>query len=133
MPELGNIPLNTPITLVAVSEARNLLLYEDASNGVVLDMNKSVYRSSFAADGTFPTITDTGIANGSAYYQFELEMSVPATVPSAFTGPTGWTWVDGHGLPDPADLVGGETVYISVRLDCASGVRSYLASVWRVA
>ena len=131
MPQLGNIPLNEPITFVAVSEWRNLLPYVTASSGVTLDPSTAVYRSALNADGTFPTITDSGIPTTAAYYQFELELSVPSTVPSTITGPSGWTWLDGHGLPDPADLSGGETIYISARLDCTA--RTFLASVWRVA
>lgn len=107
---------------------RNLL---DYTSGTTLAPETAVYRSSLNADGTFPTITDTAIPTAAAYYQFELELAVPSTVPSTITGPSGWTWLDGHGLPDPADLSGGETICISVRLDCTS--RTFLASVWRVA
>ena len=59
-------------------------------------------------------------------------MTVPAQLPATLDSDADWLWVDGQGLPDTADLVGGETVYISVRLDCASDARSFLASVWRV-
>ena len=107
---------------------RNLL---DYTSGTTLDPDTAVYRANLASDGTFPTITDTAIPTAAAYYQFELELTVPSTVPSTITGPSGWTWLDGHGLPDPADLSGGETIYISVRLDCTA--RTFLASVWRVA
>lgn len=107
---------------------RNLL---DYTSGTTLAPGTAIYRSAFAADGTFPTITATAIPTAAAYYQFELELTVPSTVPSTITGPSGWTWIDGHGLPDPADLVGGETICISVRLDCTA--RTFLASVWRVA
>ena len=107
---------------------RNLL---DYTSGTTLDLGTAVYRANLANDGTFPTITDSGIPTATAYYQFELELTVPSTVPSTITGPSGWTWIDGHGLPDPADLSGGETICISVRLDCTA--RTFLASVWRVA
>ena len=107
---------------------RNLLVYASTTT---LAPETAVYRSSLNADGTFPAITDTGIPTAAAYYQFELELTVPSTVPSTITGPSGWTWLDGHGLPDPADLSGGETIYVSVRLDCTA--RTFLASVWRVA
>lgn len=107
---------------------RNLL---DYTTGTTLALGTAVYRANLANDGTFPTIADSGIPTAAAYYQFELEMSVPSTVPSTITGPSGWVWLDGHGLPDPADLTGGETICISVRLDCTA--RTFLASVWRVA
>lgn len=107
---------------------RNLL---DYTSGTTLAPETAVYRDSLNADGTFPTVDATGITTAAAYYQFELELAVPSTVPSTITGPTGWTWIDGHGLPDPADLSGGETICISVRLDCTA--RTFLASVWRVA
>jgi hypothetical protein len=107
---------------------RNLLAYASTTT---LAPETAVYRSSLNSDGTFPTITDTGIPTTAAYYQFELELTVPSTAPSTITGPSGWVWLDGHGLPDPADLSGGETIYISVRLDCTA--RTFLASVWRVA
>lgn len=107
---------------------RNLLAYASTTT---LALGTAVYRSALNADGTFPTITDTAIPTASAYYQFELELAVPSTVPSTITGPSGWVWLDGHGLPDPADLAGGETICISVRLDCTA--RTFLASVWRVA
>ena len=110
------------------ADKRNLL---DYTSGTTLALGTAAYRSSLNADGTFPTITDSGIHTAAAYYQFELELTVPSTVPSTITGPTGWTWLDGHGLPDPADLVGGETIFISVRFDCTA--RTFLASVWRVA
>jgi hypothetical protein len=106
----------------------NLLTY---TSGTTLNPATAVYRSALNNDGTFPTITDTGIPAVAAYYQFELELAVPSAVPSTITGPTGWTWLDGHGLPDPADLSGSETICISVRLDCTA--RTFLASVWRVA
>jgi len=148
--ELGNTPLNTNIvntgdlanlaldsTLQRVAAALEtdsryiVLPYVTASSGITLALNTAVYRSALNADGTFPTITATGIPTAAAYYQFELELAVPSTVPSTITGPSGWTWLDGHGLPDPADLSGGETICISVRLDCTA--RTFLASVWRVA
>ena len=111
-----------------IAENTNYLAYASTTT---LAPETAVYRSALNADGTFPTITDSGIPTAAAYYQFELELTVPSTVPSTITGPTGWTWLDGHGLPDPADLLGGETIYISVRLDCTA--RTFLASVWRVA
>ena len=107
---------------------RNLL---DYTSGTTLALGTAVYRSSLNADGTFPTVDATAIQTAAAYYQFELELAVPSTVPSTITGPSGWGWLDGHGLPDPADLSGGETIFISVRLDCTA--RTFLASVWRVA
>lgn len=174
MPQLGNIPLHEPITFVAISEWRNLLPYATSSSGVTLAPETAVYRSALASDGTFPTITDTGIPKAvAAYFQFELELDVPDTVPATIYGPTmggtafdstasyevgdyvvydnveyacvtahsgewdashfkqAWVFLDGHGLPDPADLLGGETICISVRLDCTA--RTFLASVWRVA
>ena len=106
----------------------NLLPY---TSGTTLALDTSVYKSALNNDGTFPSIVDTAIETANAYYQFELELTVPSTVPSTITGPSGWTWIDGHGLPDPADLSGGETICISVRLDCTA--RTFLASVWRVA
>ena len=113
---------------VATTDQRNIL---DYTSGTTLALGTAVYRANLASDGTFPTITDTAITSQSAYFQFELELTVPSTVPSTFTGPTGWIWLDGHGLPDPEDLSGGETVCISVRLDCTA--RTFLASVWMVA
>ena len=111
---------------------RNMLDYESGgSTEIALSAQTAVYRGVLGTDGSFPYIEDSGIPTASAYYQFELELSVPSTVPSTITGPTGWTWLDGHGLPDPADLSGGETICISVRLDCTA--RTFLASVWRVA
>lgn len=107
---------------------RNLL---DYTTGTTLALGTAVYRSSLNEDGTFPEIIDSAIPTTSAYYMFELEMAVPSTVPSTITGPTGWTWLDGHGLPDPADLSGGETIYVACRLDCAT--RAVTANVWRVA
>lgn len=107
---------------------RNLL---DYATGTTLSPSTAVYRAALNADGTFPTVDAAAIPTAAAYYQFELELTVPSTVPSTITGPSGWTWIDGHGLPDPADLSGGETIYISVRLDCTA--RTFLASVWRVA
>jgi len=111
--------------------ARNLLPYATSASGVDLAPQIAVYRAALNEDGTFPAITDTGIPTAEAYYCFELELAVPPTVPSTITGPSGWTWLDGHGLPDPADLSGGETICVSVRLDCTK--RTFLASVWRVA
>ena len=113
---------------VSAMEEKNLLPYASTTT---LSPGVSVYRSSLNADGTFPTVDATAIPTTAAYYQFELELTVPSTVPATITGPSGWTWLDGHGLPDPADLVGGETICISVRLDCTA--RTFLASVWRVA
>lgn len=114
------------------TDARYIVLpYVTASSGITLALNTGVYKAALASDGTFPSIDAQNIAEMPAYYQFELELTVPSTVPSTITGPTGWTWLDGHGLPDPADLSGGETIYVSVRLDCSA--RTFLASVWRVA
>lgn len=148
--ELGNTPLNTNVvntgdlanlaldsTLQRVAaaletDARYIVLpYATAGDGIALALPTAVYRADLNADGTFPTITDTGIPTAAAYYQFELELTVPGTVPASITGPSGWGWLNDHGLPDPADLSGGETIYISVRLDCTA--RTFLASVWRVA
>ena len=117
---------------VLLDADRNLLPRADVtSSTVTLAPQTAVYRAALNADGSFPTVDATAIPTASAYYQFELELTVPSTVPSTITGPSGWTWIDGHGLPDPADLSGGETIYISVRLDCTA--RTFLASVWRVA
>lgn len=114
------------------ADSRYIVLpYVTASSGITLALNTGVYKAALASDGTFPSIDDQNIAEMSAYYQFELELTVPSTVPSTITGPSGWTFLDGHGLPDPADLSGGETICISVRLDCTA--RTFLASVWRVA
>ena len=151
--ELGNTPLNTSVvntgdlsglaldtTLQRVATALEtqvlderyvFLPYVTETSGVTLLPSKAVYKADVASDGTFPTITDSGIPTAAAYYQFELELTVSSTVPSTITGPSGWTWIGGYGLPDPADLSGGETIYISVRLDCTA--RTFLASVWRVA
>lgn len=107
---------------------RNLLAYASTTT---IAPQTAVYRAALNADGTFPTVDATAIPTAAAYYCFELELTVPSTVPSAITGPSGWTWLDGHGLPDPADLSGGETICVSVRLDCTA--RTFLASVWRVA
>jgi len=153
--------------------ARNLLPYAISVDDVILAPQIAVYRAALNSDGTFPTITDTGIPTEAAYYQFELELTVPSTVPATIYGPTmggtafdstasyavgnyvvydnveyacvaahsgpwdashfkqAWVFLDGHGLPDPADLSGGETICVSVRLDCTA--RTFLASVWRVA
>jgi hypothetical protein len=113
-----------------IAENTNYLPYASTTT---LAPETAVYRSALNADGTFPTITDTAIPTSAAYYQFELELTVPSTVPSSITGPSGWTWLDGHGLPDPADLIGGEVIYISCRMDCGSSGNPVLASVWRVA
>jgi len=119
------------LALKADAGAQNLLPYADASSGVALSHTTSVYRSAFASDGTFPTIIDTGIPTASAYFQFELELTVPSTVPSTITGPSGWTWMDGGSLPDPSDLSGGETLYIACRLDCTA--RTIKANCYEVA
>lgn len=156
------------------ADSRYIVLpYVTASSGITLALNTASYRASIASDGTFPAIDAQNIATAAAYYQFEIELTVPSTVPSTIYGPTmggaafdstasyaagdyvvydnveyacvtahtgawdashfkqAWVFLDGHGLPDPADLLGGETIYISVRLDCT--VRTFLASVWRVA
>ena len=114
------------------ADSRYIVLpYVTASSGITLALNTGVYKAALASDGTFPSIDAQNIAEMPAYYQFELELTVPSTVPSTITGPSGWTWLDGHGLPDPADLSGGETICISVRLDCTA--RTFIASVWRVA
>ena len=126
--EFGDCTLTTQVTQPG---DLNLLPYATASSGVDLAPGTAVYRANLASDGTFPTVDATAIPTAAAYYQFELELDVPSTVPSTITGPSGWTWLDGHGLPDPADLSGGETICISVRLDCTA--RTFLASVWRVA
>lgn len=107
---------------------RNLL---DYTTGTTLSPSTAVYRAALNADGTFPTITDTAIPTAAAYYQFELELSVPSTVPAAITGPTGWDWLDGGELPDPSVLSGGETIFVACRMDCAT--RTVTANVWRVA
>lgn len=153
--------------------ARNLLPYAISVDDVILAPQIAVYRAALNADGSFPTIVDSGIPTAASYYCFELEMSVPSTVPATIYGPTmggtafdstasyavgnyvvydnveyacvaahsgpwdashfkqAWVFLDGHGLPDPADLLGGETICVSVRLDCTK--RTFLASVWRVA
>jgi len=148
--ELGNTPLNTNVvntgdlanlaldsTLQRVAAALEtdsryiVLPYVTASSGITLALNTAVYRSALNSDGTFPSVDGQNIPTAAAYYQFEIELTVPSTVPSTITGPSGWVWLDGHGLPDPADLSGGETICISVRLDCTA--RTFLASVWRVA
>lgn len=112
---------------VAPSE-RNLL---DYTTGTTLAPQTAVYRAALNADGTFPTITDTAIPTASAYYCFELELSVPSTVPSTITGPSGWDWLDGGEPPDPSVLSGGETIFVACRMDCAT--RAVTANVWRVA
>lgn len=156
------------------ADSRYIVLpYVTASSGITLAINTGVYKAALASDGTFPSINAQNIAEMSAYYQFELELTVPSTAPATIYGPTmggtafdstasyavgdyvvydnveyvcvtahtgawdashfkqAWVWLDGHGLPDPADLSGGETICISVRLDCTA--RTFLASVWRVA
>lgn len=162
--------ITTPDRLVEINERNNYLAYASTTT---LAPETAVYRANLANDGTFPTITATGIPSVSSYYQFELELTVPSPVPGTIYGPTmdgsafdstasyavgdyvvydnveyacvtahsgpwdashfrqAWVWLDGHGLPDPADLSGGETIYISVRLDCTA--RTFIASVWRVA
>ncbi len=116
------------------ADSRYIVLpYVTASSGITLALNTAVYKAAFAADGTFPSIDAQNIAEMAAYYQFEMEIAVPATVPSTFTGPSGWTFLDGQGLPDPADLTGGEVIYISCRMDCGTSGKPVLASVWRVA
>lgn len=107
--------------------------YAAASGGIALAPGTAVYRAALGADGAFPAVSDTAIPVASAYYAFEIELAIPATVPASITPPTGWTWLEDGELPAPSDLSGGETVYIAVRLDCASGVRAYTANVWRVA
>ena len=107
--------------------------YAAASGGIALAPGTAVYRAALGADGAFPAVSDAAIPAASAYYAFEVELAIPATVPASITGPTGWTWLEDGELPAPSDLSGGETVYIAVRLDCASGVRAYTANVWRVA
>jgi hypothetical protein len=109
------------------SAERNLLAYAATTT---LDPATAVYRSALNNDGTFPTITDSGIPTASAYFAFELELTVPSTVPSTITGPTGWTWMDGGNLPDPSDLSGGETIYIACRLDCTA--RTIVANCYDV-
>lgn len=116
------------------ADSRYIVLpYVTASSGITLALNTGVYKAALASDGTFPSIDAQNIAEMPAYYQFELELTVPSTVPSTITGPSGWTFLDGHGLPDPADLSGGETICISCRMDCGATGKPVLASVWRVA
>ena len=112
----------------SIRQNTNYLAYASTTT---LAPETAVYRSALNSDGTFPTITDTGIPTAAAYYQCELELTVPSTVPSTITGPTGWTWMDGGELPDPSDLSGGETIYIACRLDCTA--RTIKASCYEVA
>ena len=102
-------------------------------NSFALDPNTSVYRveaSISSGTATIPTPTATNIPNGSNYYCFEMEVSVGAGA-TTLVGPTGWTWLEDGGLPE-SDFA-DKTLYIAVRLDCNSGVRTFLANVWRVA
>ena len=116
------------------ADSRYIVLpYVTASSGITLALNTAVYKAALASDGTFPSIDGQNIPTAAAYYQFELELTVPSTVPSSLTGPSGWTFLDGHGLPDPADLTGGEVIYISCRMDCGATGKPVLASVWGVA
>lgn len=131
---LGNTTLDTQIV---VTDDRNIIPYETGlTSSIALSPATTVYRVAPALSETtltIPTPTMGNIPAGNQYFCFELEVTIPATPPATLNGPTGWVWVDRHQLPDPAKLVGGETIYIACRLDCAAGARSVLASVWRVA
>lgn len=113
---------------VSAMGEKNLRLYASTTT---LSPGVSVYRATLGSDGTFPSIDATAIPSASAYYCFELELTVPSTVPAAITGPSGWDWLDGGEPPDPSVLTGGETIFVACRLDCAT--RAVTANVWRVA
>lgn len=128
----GSDPV-TPSSIGAAADAdRNLLPRADVqSAAVILAPQTAVYRAALAADGTFPPVDETAITTASAYYCFEMELTVPSTVPASITGPTGWNWLDGGKPPDPSVLTGGETIFVACRLDCVT--RAVTANVWRVA
>lgn len=117
---------------VLLDADRNFLPRADEpSLTVTLAPQTAVYRTAMGSDGSFPTVDATAIPTASAYYCFELELTVPSTVPAAITGPSGWDWLDGGEPPDPSVLSGGETIFVACRMDCAT--RAVTANVWRVA
>ena len=102
------------------------------NNSFALSQDIGIYRVSASVSSgvaTIPTPSATAIDNSNSYFCFEMEVSVGSTATS-LVGPTGWTWVADGELPT-SDFA-NKTLYIAVRLDCAQGVRTFLANVWQV-
>ena len=103
-------------------------------NNIYLYYGYSVYRATLSSDTTGYRLArpqSAGIPTDDFYYDYEIEVSVPANATS-LSGPTSdWTWMEGGELPtDPSDFA-GKTIYIACRFDCDA--RTTLANVWRIA
>jgi len=119
---------------VMTQKRHNLLPYASptvTSGAFALAPETAVYRVAAALSGTaatIPTPDATGILNGSAYYCFEMEVSVDATA-TTLSGPQGWNWLDGGELPTDATDFAGKILHIAARLDCAQGARTVTANL----
>lgn len=109
------------------ADQRNIVPYA-ASADLTLDPEVAIYRLSPTGTAiAIPTPVDTAIPATDGYYQFEIELAVPATATS-LTAPSGWTWLPGCGLPSSG--YAGKTVYVSCRMDCRT--KDVMASCWNV-
>lgn len=110
------------------ADQRNIVPYA-ASADLTLDPVVSVYRLSPTGTSiSIPSPVTTALPATDGYYQFEIELAVPATATS-LTAPSGWTWLTGFGLPSSG--YAGKTVYVSCRMDLRGN--AVTASCWRVA
>lgn len=98
-------------------------------NTLTLSLGTVVYRMNPTGTAiAIPTPVTTDLPATDGYYQFEIELAVPATATS-LTAPSGWTWLTGFELPSSG--YAGKTVYVSCRMDLRGN--AVTASCWRVA
>lgn len=98
-------------------------------NTLTLRLGTVVYRMNPTGTAiSIPSPVTTALPATDGYYQFEIELAVPATATS-LTAPSGWTWLTGFELPSSG--YAGKTVYVSCRMDLRGN--AVTASCWRVA
>ena len=98
-------------------------------NTLTLRLGTVVYRMNPTGTSiSIPSPVMTALPATDGYYQFEIELAVPATATS-LTAPSGWTWLTGFELPSSG--YAGKTVFVSCRMDCRT--KAVTASCWRVA
>ena len=98
-------------------------------NTLTLRLGTVVYRMNPTGTSiSIPSPVTTALPATDGYYQFEIELAVPATATS-LTAPSGWTWLSGYELPSSG--YAGKTVFVSCRMDLRGN--AVTASCWRVA
>lgn len=119
-----------------VVEEVNFDAIQNTSSGEIsIDPEIKIYRTTLTVDegGTavLPVPDTTRLPEDSAYFQYELEVTVPSNaVVLSFDKPSSWTWMEGGELPMLHEDFAGKILYIVARFDCHS--KKTLANIWRI-